>query len=649
MPKKWPSRPSRWNLPLIAVAPLLGVAALGISAQAAAQAPGAASGRCTAPEAHAFVRSAKKTTICRLRGWSRCPVRPPPACSGDALDDFVELVFGDASGERSSHLSAQRRCQRTIARSSFRFLQARLEERMRGERSTLRSARKLGRIGGRTCRVSITEESPGQIVPSLGASCEDVVGAPGDLVDGAGAARCLRPALGRIVEAVSPRSMPPNIVVIMTDDQRSDTLPVMPVVSDRLAGAGIEFTESFPTTSVCAASRASFLSGQYARTTGILRNRPPDGGAAIFDGESSFPAQLQRAGYTTALFGKYINATDLLEERPAGWNTWHAFVQDGFNFFDYDLNEDGQIAHYGSSEGDYSTDLLRDRAVRFIEEEAQTPFFLDFAPYAPHFDSTFFSTTPAPRHQGTFDGLPPFRPPSYREADVSDKPPHVQASSDSLWDTIESTGQNDDLRLDMLESLLAIDEAVEAILNSLETHGLTDHTMVVYTADNGYLWGEHQLTGKNHAYEESIRVPLIIHYPMLVSAPRRESSLVLNIDLAPTFLELAGAEPETELPGRSLAGLLKSAEAATTWRRDFFGEHYLLHTGIFSTLFPLSHHNYVRGPIWKYVEHQDPVFLELYHLPTDPYELENKAQDPNFNTIVVDHFNRLRDLINELP
>jgi arylsulfatase A-like enzyme len=618
--------------------------------------PAQAGDRCSEHEARSFILSSSAAARCemlhlRLGRAAPCRIPNPPACAGDALDDFVDLVFGaDTESHRPAgfRLEPQVRCQLAIARASLGFLIERMRERNAGVRSTLKSQRVLERLAGSACQVEVTQGQRGDILPRVGGVCRDLLGEPGDPVPGQALARCLRPALGRIAEAASPTEVPPNILVVMTDDQRWDTLSFMPEVSGRLAAGGIEFTESFVTTSVCCPSRASFFSGLFARVTGIHGNRPPHGGAPLFDSSNTFVTALHDAGYATALYGKYMNATDLLAEPPPGWTVWQAFVADGRNFFDYSLNENGTIVQYGSAEDEYTTDLLRDRSTAFIESHRDQPFFVHYAPFAPHFGASpdsFFSTTPAPRHDGAFDGLAPHRPPSYREADRSDKPPHWRDTPDSYWDLIEATGEHDQFRLDQLESLLAVDEAVAMLLDSLEEQGLTDHTLVVFTSDNGYMWGEHQLTGKGYPYEESIRVPLVVAYPMLVDEPRREDSLVINLDLAPTFLDLAGVPPHADLPGASLAPLLASPQAAEGWRRDFMGEHWDLSAGKFSNLFPLSRHEYVRSREWKYAEHRDPRFFELYHLPSDPYELDNKAYDVAYLDVAFAHFLRLRELL----
>jgi N-acetylglucosamine-6-sulfatase len=358
------------------------------------------------------------------------------------------------------------------------------------------------------------------------------------------------------------------------------------------------------------------------------------GGAPLFDATTSFVVELHDAGYATGLFGKYMNATEMLEEVPPGWDRWEAFLRDALVFFDYELNEHGSVVHYGSDAGDYSTDLLRDRTLAFTADHAERPFFVMYAPYAPHFDASFFSTTPAPRHVGAFSDIPPWRPDSVREADVSQKPPHIANLRHDYFSSIIASGEHDQWRIEQLQSLLAVDEAIEAILDQLDALAIADHTLVVFTSDNGYMWLEHWLTGKNYAYEESIRVPLLARYPMLISAPKVDSHIVLNLDLASTFLDVAGIAVPERFEGSSLVPLLSAAGEDIDWRSDFVGEHWQL-SGTYSSIFPSSTHVYLRTRTWKYIVHE-PSFEELYHLPSDPLELDNKAAHPQKYRAVLD-------------
>jgi arylsulfatase A-like enzyme len=599
--------------------------------------PATAGARCTnAADLQALSRSTSRALRCeqrRVRTGVDAPCSPPrlPACADGALDQVRALVRADRLPP--SGLGVQRACQRTIVRAARRFLVRRILERAAGERPQGRSRRAMSHVA-RRCAVDVARHGNGATLPTTGGACTGAIGAPGTAVDGRRLASCLRPALERIVDALAPAPIQPSIVVVLTDDQRWDTLGYMPAVTEELLARGIEFTHSFVTTSLCCPSRASFYTGQYAHTHGTLTNGPPNGGASAFRAESTLPVWLTAAGYRTALLGKYMNGNDLIAPAiPPGWGEWQTFVENGGDgslrvFHDYTLNENGVLVSYGSDPADYSTDLLRRRAVDYIRANTAAPFFLVYAPFAPHSPAT-----PAPRHAGSFADLPPWRPPNWNEPDVSDKPVWVRfQASIAVTAGIEAT---DELRIQMLESLLAVDDAVRAIARTLEKHGLTDQTVVVFTSDNGFMWREHWWTWKAAAYEESIRVPLVLRYPALLPLPRQQDGLVLNIDLAPTLLELAGAPVPSTVEGRSLLGALRGEP----WREDFMFENP---NGII-----VRANEGVRTTQFKFIRTLRNGFEELYDLALDPYELENRASDPHYATVRAALVARLAELKGE--
>src|SRR5512134_52050 len=225
----------------------------------------------------------------------------------------------------------------------------------------------------------------------------------------------------------------PNFVLILSDDQRWDTVDathaspnrpgaVMPNVVGELTNSGVTFTNGHVTTALCCPSRASILSGQYAHRTGVLDNNPPDGGFEAFDDSSTIATWLQAAGYRTGFVGKYLNGYNTASPYiPPGWNEWH--VQAQVKFYDYDVNDNGVITHFGSAPADYSGDVMTQRAVDFVLGSAGQPFFLHLSQKAPHGPAT-----PAPRHLGLFAGLAPFRPPNYALAPTNG-PAWVQAET----------------------------------------------------------------------------------------------------------------------------------------------------------------------------------------------------------------------------
>ena len=301
----------------------------------------------------------------------------------------------------------------------------------------------------------------------------------------------------------------------------------MPNVVSELVNSGVTFTNGHVTTALCCPSRASILSGQYAHRTGVLDNNPPDGGVEVFDDSSTIATWLQAAGYRTGFVGKYLNGYNLSPYIPPGWDEWHVQVQ--VKFYEYDLNDNGVITHFGSAPADYSGDVMTQRAVDFILSSAGPPFFLHLSQKAPHGPAT-----PAPRHLGLFAGLAPFRPPNYALAPTNG-PAWVQAET---W-TAQEQSSTDQFRIDQLESLQAVDEGVRAIMDALRAIGEDDNTLVIYTSDNGFSWGSHKWRPKQCPYQECMRVPMIMRYPPLGTTARTDDRFVLNIDFAPTIVELA--------------------------------------------------------------------------------------------------------------
>jgi arylsulfatase A-like enzyme len=436
------------------------------------------------------------------------------------------------------------------------------------------------------------------------------------------ACACLLGAALAPVAAAGPAARP-NIVFVLTDDQRWDTLDTMPIVTRELVHHGVTFTNAFAVNPLCCPSRSSILTGRYSHSTGVYSNTVPYGGASWFDDDSTIATWLHNGGYRTGYIGKYMNGYNRTWV-PPGWDRWIGF--DG-GFFNYGLNIDGTNVFYGGGETDYSTDVLTNEAVSFISTAPTTqPFFLVYAPFAPHTPAT-----PAPRDADAFPALHDWRPPSYDEDDVSDKPrwlrkrPHL-TDADIL--------RMDELRRSELQSLQAVDDGVSRILTTLNDLGYLEHTIVVYMSDNGLLWGEHrQIDRKVSAFEESIRLPLVIRYDAALGRrPRTEDRMVTNLDLAPTFAALGGVKaPAVE--GRSLLPLLGTNPPGPTqpWRSTFTLEHL---RGAGGAAAEVTSYCGTRGKRWKYVvysTHEE----ELYDLAADRYELQNRAADPAIRPVLM--------------
>ena len=422
----------------------------------------------------------------------------------------------------------------------------------------------------------------------------------------------------------------PNIILVMTDDQRWDTLQYMPHVTNLIVNEGISFTNGFVTTPLCCPARSSFLTGRYAHNHGVKDNVAPNGGATVFNDTSTIATWLHDAGYKTSFVGKYLNEYDLISSHiPPGWDDWHVITNPGSqqSYYDYGLNENGTIVYYGNdAENDYSTDILKAKAVDFIQNNTDKPFFLVYAPAAPH--APYY---PAPRHQGMFSDLTGYRPLSWKEADVSDKP-DLYIYEKSIWETSPLFDSLiDKARIDAIESLQAVDEAVRDIVTTIDQAGLKKDTIIIFTSDNGYLWGEHWgFTHKRCGYEECIRVPFVLRYPAIVTNSRQDNHFILNIDLAPTLAELAGVSIPSPVNGKSFLNILKNIE--NSWRTDFLTEGWRAPSSPNQNPQPQTFGS-VRNGEWKFIqseEQSEGPAEELYNLLADPYELHNIAtSSPN--------------------
>ena len=406
----------------------------------------------------------------------------------------------------------------------------------------------------------------------------------------------------------SPASDHQNVLLIVTDDMRYDGLWVMSSLGE-LAERGVTFSSAFATTPLCCPSRASILTGLYARSHGVLSNSPPEGGVQAFDASSTLATWLQGAGVRTGLVGRYLNGYESLDVAP-GWDFWFAIWQaneDRSNYFNYLVTDQGERRYFDNKPDAYSTRVLTQQALRFLEQDRGRPFMLMLAPRAPHAPGT-----PDPEDSGRFKDLELQLPPSYDEEDVRDKQAWVRE-----WGRLENKKQRRDgietLRRKQLESLLSVDRGIATIVEQLRADGRLDRTWIIFTSDNGLTLGEHRLDdGKMCAYEECVRVPLIVVPPAGYAGPRTDDRLVANIDLAPTIAEIMGVEPGLAVDGRSLVPLLEGT--AAEWRDALLLEQWKDDEG--------QRFVAVRTPDRKYVRYASGE-EELYDQTADPYELNN--------------------------
>jgi arylsulfatase A-like enzyme len=429
----------------------------------------------------------------------------------------------------------------------------------------------------------------------------------------AGSARAVRPA--RTAAAGKPRL---NVVFILSDDERVEGNAVTRNVQRLLAAHGVTFTNFDVTTSQCGPSRATILTGQYSHHTGVTDNFGPHGYPA-FKSASDLAVWLHRAGYETALVGKYLNdySLDGHDAIPPGWDDWQAMDSVPLEkYYDYKLDENGRIVHYGNAPSDYSTTVLTSRALAFLRS-ARRPFFLYFAPVAPHLPAI-----PAPEDIGKLVGLPPFRSPSLNQANMSGYP---WASYHSRSLTKAGVAYTDEVRRRQLGSLLSVDRSVKQIVDTLARRHLLDRTVIFYTSDNGFLWGEHRLGGKLWPYRPSTHVPLIVRTPWTTANGTTNSEPVLNIDFASTISRLTGIAPGLPQDGRSFAPMLRGK--TVRWRRDYLIE-YLGRNAL--RLGGPPPYVALRTPRFLYVRYRYHGWQELYDLRRDPWELHNVVSDPGY-------------------
>jgi arylsulfatase A-like enzyme len=428
--------------------------------------------------------------------------------------------------------------------------------------------------------------------------------------------------------AVQPRR--PNIVFVLVDDMRWDDLRVggHPFIEtphmDRLASEGARFTNAFATTPLCSPSRASFLTGQYPHTNGIIDNTArPSHNLPVF------PQELQRAGYRTGFFGKWHMGND--DSPRPGFDHWVAMPGQG-EAIDPSLNVDGKRVQ----EKGYTTDLLTDYVERFIDRPSDSPFLVYLAHKAIHpnviqqddgslkvLDGQPGGFVAADRHRGRYAGRAMPRRPNAFVPPV-DKPA-LRRQIDRLAPLGKTTATTDEEIRGRLEMLLGVDDSLGRIVAALARKGILDDTIVVFTSDHGYFYGEHGLNEERRlAYEETIRIPLIVRYPRLAVAGSTPTEMALSIDLAPTLLNVAGVAPPPGFQGRSLVPLL--TRTAKDWRSAFLIEYFS------DTVFPRIRnmgYSAVRTSRHKYIQYRELQGMdELYDLEVDPHELSNVIAKP---------------------
>jgi arylsulfatase A-like enzyme len=441
-------------------------------------------------------------------------------------------------------------------------------------------------------------------------------------------------AADRASAPAAAESRPPNIVLILTDDQRAETLEHMPNVQRQLVDRGVSFTRAYATTPHCCPSRASLLTGLYAHHHGVLRNEGSRGGWRAFDDQSTVATWLQAAGMRTILAGKYLNLYRSYTV-PTGWDDWFAIWDTGRKFHDFTVNENGSATYYPDREDLYSARILRNHVLEAIRADSSDPFFVYLA-----FDGPHTPAEPARKDRGLFADFQPSRLPSFNEGDVDDKPGWVRSLPPLDAGDIRKL---DTLYRRQLETLQVIDRSIGMLIDELRASGRLDDTWLVFASDNGLSMGEHRYgPHKSCGYEECVRIPLVIAPPPALAAqygaPREDDRLVAMIDLAPTIAAIAGIPAGHPIDGMSLMPLLEGRE--TSWRSALGLE-------LWASPSEMSFQGIVT-PEWKHI-HYETGEQELYDLVNDPHELENLASLTVSQATVAELAERLGEVMRQPP
>lgn len=415
----------------------------------------------------------------------------------------------------------------------------------------------------------------------------------------------------------------PNFVFIYTDDQRWDALGVVqreqgekgrfPWLEspnlDRMAADGVRFRNAFVVLGLCAPSRAAFLTGRYGHVNGVIDNHTP------FPENSVTHATLLRsAGYKTGYVGKWHMGSQS-GQRP-GFDFSASFVGQGVYF-----NCPFEINGVKQATNGWVDDVSTEYAMDFIENNKSRPFSLVLG-----YKTCHGPFTPPERHQNSYGEASARVVPNLATPAIYRPVGGKRGGTNQV--PVEPDQKTVKTNLGMFRGLRAIDENVGKILDQLDRLGLSENTVVVYTSDNGYYLGEHGLGDKRSAYEEAMRIPMIVRYPKMVSRGSIRDEMVLNIDIAPTFLELAGVKVPDAMQGKSWKPLLSSSGEATSWRKSFFYNYFLERP--FGTP-SVSAVRTANAKLIKYPGHDE--WTELFDLSADPYETRNLIDDPKANAL----------------
>jgi N-acetylglucosamine-6-sulfatase len=480
----------------------------------------------------------------------------------------------------------------------------------------------------------------------------------------------------------------PNILVVMTDDQAKADVSKMPNVKRLLAKRGTTFADAIDSFPLCCPSRATFITGQYAHNHGVAGNFYPFGWYGMKHRANILPAWLQKAGYRTALIGKWLNgygARDAHGEVPAGFDIWRGLLDvSAYDYYNFVMNQNGKLKTWGDADfarklvefakievspnpgglpgvlaqlakffgpapytywgsedpDDYSPDVTGKVTEDLVRSEGKSkkPFFIWWSPAAPHREDV--ATTlmgrpgrdprPAPRYASKSSSYKLPKPPSFNEPDFADKPSNMRDAAPSMTDA-----QIRQLQLDYegrIGSLRAVDDHVKKLIATLKATHQLKNTLIVFVSDNGWLQGEHRITGdKFLPYEESVRIPLIVRGPG-VPAGRTVKGQVANIDFAPTLVDAANAKAGRTMDGVSLLPTIRNPHKRPNRTFEIEALERLFEGDIPVNAWDRPYKG-VRTDRYTYVVYTETGEKELYDRRKDPHQLTNIAGDPAYSKI----------------
>lgn len=438
---------------------------------------------------------------------------------------------------------------------------------------------------------------------------------------------------------------PMNVVFILSDDHRYDFMgftgkvPFLKTPNmDKMALEGAHIQNAFVTTSLCSPSRASILTGQFSHRHQVIDNQ-----SLVSDTSTFFPQYLQKAGYKTAFFGKWHMGEHHADPRK-GFDHWVSFRGQG-KYYNPTMNINGEEIEY--SDSTYITDLLTDETTKWLKErKADEPFFMYLSHKGVHAEFL-----PAQRHQGEYAQTTPSYPltmfpenknPDYNYEDVPDWVKKQRYSWHGVDYMYHGTIKFDEFYQRYTETLLSIDESIGKVLAQLEESDLLDNTLVFYMGDNGFSFGEHGLIDKRHAYEESIRVPLLVYGGKDVIKNPKVTEMIQNIDIAPTILDMAGLKKPKNMDGESFYRLLQGKQIAD-WRERIYYEYF------WERPFPQTPTVHaIRTDRYKYIRYYGIWDInELYDIRNDPMEMNNLIRSPEHQEMIKELRNDLFSWLDE--